>query len=293
MRNVQVRALNSDEVVAGFYQHGSVTVSLIYDMLHWVCQVTRPTGAPAEWALFNSNGGRLAVDDDNILPIGDYTIRFTDGSPCIVELTTEQHRPRTKSGNSVTADGRVASFKTRIRARDRRCLLSGRRVIGQNYQRHIAAHIFPHAHQTTWAIRGFADQITDQHPSIGQSKINSVQNGMLLSAENSLLWDAYMISIHPVTHRIIHLTPDVGTGVTDGAIVDFSHCANDEKPLDSLLREHLIQCVLAHVKGAGTKPEDFDYDFGEGEVCLSDEQWVTGTGREMLEIELSRRLPVA
>ncbi|KDQ12261.1 hypothetical protein BOTBODRAFT_146746 [Botryobasidium botryosum FD-172 SS1] len=289
-RNVTVFSGGSGELLAGFWQHGAVTIKIFYDMLTFILIFDPYELAEVGWALFNDCGERLRQSDATPLPLGVYRINRADGTPCDVALTDEQYRKRTRSKNSSSITPRV-SFKTRIRERDKRCVVSGEPVRRGRYDAFIATHIFPVAHQISWMELEFASQIQDHHPSAGENRINSIQNGMLLSSDIASLWSSYLCAIHPGTYQILYFTMTTARGVPEGGVISFNHCKPHERPLDSLLREHWRQCILTHVKGAGAKPEEFDFDFGTGDVDLEDEtKWGGGTGKEMLEVELRRRL---
>jgi hypothetical protein len=63
------------------------------------------------------------------------------------------------------------------------------------------------------------------------------------------------------------------------------------RPLDELLRDHFLQGLLKHVKGAGEPTWDYDEAFGDGAFDLSrQELWESAEAKERLELELSERL---
>ena len=63
------------------------------------------------------------------------------------------------------------------------------------------------------------------------------------------------------------------------------------RPLDQLLRDHFLQCLLKHVKGSGEQQWDYARTFGIGSFDLSNEAvWGTEEGKERLELELEERL---
>ncbi|KDQ08307.1 hypothetical protein BOTBODRAFT_179941 [Botryobasidium botryosum FD-172 SS1] len=310
--NISVTSQESGALLAGLWQRGSTTIKDFYDMLQHVLIFDQEL-LGVGWALFDDYGHPLQADA-SIMPTGTHPVRSSDGAPCAVDVTPEKYRKRTRSKNdsenSLTMVSHCNDFKTRIRARDQRCLVSEQPVEENEFGFFAAAHIFPTAHQDSWARLGFTHQIQDVHPSIGASKINSIQNGMLLAADVAAAWDNYVFTIHPDvswvlvnsmsillntvrTHRIVYFAGCTLRGVPDGKQVSFDHCAPEERPLDTLLREHWRQCVLARVKAAGAKSEDFEFYFGPGEVDLQNEaRWGSGIGREMLEIELHRRLAI-
>jgi hypothetical protein len=63
------------------------------------------------------------------------------------------------------------------------------------------------------------------------------------------------------------------------------------RPLDELLRDHFLQGVLKHIKGAGESTWDYEDTFGNGSFDLSRQEiWGNTEGKERLELELSDRL---
>ena len=70
-----------------------------------------------------------------------------------------------------------------------------------------AAHIFPLAYEGHWQDHKYGRWIT-QVPEVG-GKINSVQNGLLLSNEVHQLFDTYCLSINPDVRDICSVFRDV------------------------------------------------------------------------------------
>jgi len=63
------------------------------------------------------------------------------------------------------------------------------------------------------------------------------------------------------------------------------------RPLDELLRDHFLQGILKHMKGAGEPTWDYEDTFGDGAFDLSRRQiWGSDEGKECLELELANRL---
>lgn len=92
---------------------------------------------------------------------------------------------------------RLRSFVNAVRERDRRCVISGEVVELErdDWTYFQAAHIFPLAHESHWNECDFGRWITIV-PATGDS-INSVQNGMLLTANVHTLFDSYYLTINP------------------------------------------------------------------------------------------------
>jgi hypothetical protein len=63
------------------------------------------------------------------------------------------------------------------------------------------------------------------------------------------------------------------------------------RPLDELLRDHFLQCVLKNMRGAAEEPEwDHEDAFNNGSVDLSRAIWTSQSGKEHLEFELRNRM---
>lgn len=62
-----------------------------------------------------------------------------------------------------------------------------------------ATHIFPASQTTEWNQNNYRSYITDTSPEteIGQSRLYSVQNGLLLDASIHTSFDAYHIGVDP------------------------------------------------------------------------------------------------
>jgi hypothetical protein len=63
------------------------------------------------------------------------------------------------------------------------------------------------------------------------------------------------------------------------------------RPLDELFRDHFLQGVLKHIKGAGEPTWDYENHLGGGSVDLTnDKVWGNEEGKERLELEFADRL---
>jgi HNH endonuclease len=101
---------------------------------------------------------------------------------------------------SHTLSGRENAFCNGVRARDGKCVISG--VV--NNLAHLgfwsgfeAAHVFPLEHESLWVQYGYGRWITNMNNAVGVSRINSVQNGLLMSPTLHTLFDQYLFSINP------------------------------------------------------------------------------------------------
>lgn len=99
---------------------------------------------------------------------------------------------------SLSTGTRLQSFRDSVRARDGKCMITGKAVLGayrDHWKGFEAAHVFPLAHQGHWVSENFGRWITI--PAANGETINSVQNGLLLRADIHRLFDNYDISINP------------------------------------------------------------------------------------------------
>ena len=62
------------------------------------------------------------------------------------------------------------------------------------------------------------------------------------------------------------------------------------RPLDELFRDHFLQGVLKHMKGAGEPTWDNEDAFGGGFDLSRQEIWGGAEGKRRLELELTDRL---
>lgn len=84
---------------------------------------------------------------------------------------------------SFNVSGREDAFRTGIRSRDGGCVIPS--VVNRSAYRgewtlFEAAHIFPLEKENLWIQYGYGRWITDMDDTNGVSKINPLQNGMLL-----------------------------------------------------------------------------------------------------------------
>ncbi|KAG9027291.1 hypothetical protein FRB95_007921 [Tulasnella sp. JGI-2019a] len=188
------------KVVAGFYQHGNVSIATFYSWLR-IILVTEEI-----WHLFYSDRKAHQVTQPNPLDFksteplnaGHYIILSVGLQPIRITLTTERYRPRTVS-TDVTGTKRSNTFRERVRARDQRCCVSGDPVYESDYGNFIACHIFPKAHQNVWSLLSMSKYIADDvsENDQGLDCINSLQNGLLMVASFHAAFDSYQFGINP------------------------------------------------------------------------------------------------
>lgn len=205
------------------------------------------------------------------------------------------------------------SFQNGVQSRDGKCVIS--RVLNTmapgcwiGFQ---TAHVFPLEHESYWVQGSFAQWITDMDGIIGETRINSVQNGLLMSNNLYSCFDNNMFSINPdVCISKLTLPFHLGlyysckltlsrTGIkivsfaqdlwgVDGRVLDpvcrdprDPHCVSDE-----LLRWHFRQSVFANVRGAGEPVFEEDYPLETEKMeTLPNEPY--GEGRLELELALT------
>lgn len=140
----------------------------------------------------------------------------------------------------------------------------------------------------------------------GPTKMNSVQNGLLLRVDVHILWDDYLLGVnvdvsepHFLQNKVQLIDEMLQN---DKAIVCFGPQTGfdgrkfyinpstplEHRPLSELLRRHFEQCVLANLKGTGVRDDFWD---DEDVHDLSEPGWqVSLGGHSRLELELATRL---
>ena len=102
--------------------------------------------------------------------------------------------------DSFSTSGREDAFRTGVRNRDGKCVISG--AINLLSQANMwpgfeAAHIFPRGYENLWTQFGYGRWITNMDDATGVSKIDSVQNGLLMSGTLHTCFDQYLFSVNP------------------------------------------------------------------------------------------------
>ncbi|KAF8719207.1 hypothetical protein AX14_011341 [Amanita brunnescens Koide BX004] len=190
---------------------------------------------------------------------GTYILLQPDGSPIHVDLTPNSARVRHPVP---LCDGDISAFQQR----DVYLLVIGKPTFSllDVNARHVALpYLFLQLkHVMQWIDKGYPNLITDTAPRSelgGASKIDSVQNAILLRSDLHNAWSDYLIAVLPDTLKLDHITdPNL-------------------RPLDELFRDHFLQCVL------GMMGEDEDEDAFDDEINLSKDIWSGKQGKEHLE----------
>lgn len=101
---------------------------------------------------------------------------------------------------SFSISGRESAFRDGVRERDRKCMVSGRGGLLASsgvWAQLEAAHVFPLECENLWNEFGYSRWVTNMNEITGISKINSVQNGLLMKRDLHSVFDQYLFSINP------------------------------------------------------------------------------------------------
>jgi hypothetical protein len=99
-----------------------------------------------------------------------------------------------------SVSGRDNQFRDGVRARDRKCVISGRpnNLIHVNmWPAFQAAHVFPLGSENIWSEFNYGRWITNMDDAVDVSKINSTRNGLLMDASLHNLFNQYLFSVNP------------------------------------------------------------------------------------------------
>ncbi|KAG0636510.1 HNH endonuclease-domain-containing protein [Tuber brumale] len=265
------------DVLGGLIQNGSVTEASFLQMLGILLIV------PAPIHVQHRTSGKLVSETNNRLPIGTYDVYCESH----IQLNDEPRIHRIISHN---VSGRNGAFGNGIRARDGKCVISG--VANLNARRRWtsfeAAHIFPLEKENYWIESDYGRWVTDMNDTVGISKINSRQNGLLLRQHIHGLFDQYLISVNPDdNYKVVMFDLDMD-GVDDRIVDPVCRDPGDPHHVSvELLRWHFRQSVLANMRGAGEPV--FESDFPPGMDMM--EEIRTGPyAKERLELEVASRL---
>ncbi|KAH0556717.1 hypothetical protein GP486_005493 [Trichoglossum hirsutum] len=268
-------AKNPDTLIGGLILTNGMTNANFYSMVEIICIFDGTYFLRDEY-------GTIIQRDGSPLHSGKYYI-LTSGS---MTLSDESWLVRTVS---LASGSRVAGFRDAVRARDRRCVITGTEALSADYgiwRGFEAAHIFPLALEHHWTDNVYSRWITV--PASSGGSINSVQNGMLLRSDIHTLFDGYDISINPDdNYKIVCFRPD-GYNIA-GKHLDQRFLEDPHRPVYQLLRWHFRQAVIANMKGAGEPIFECDFPPGSdimGEIISSPR------AAELMEFELSSRLAV-
>ncbi|KAF8738560.1 hypothetical protein AX14_011042 [Amanita brunnescens Koide BX004] len=302
MGHVTVRDFKSN-TLSKFWQYGLIDWELFYECLGTVISAT------GYWVVFEYDEnmpilkGALHLPNRNSYPDpGTYIILRPDGFPIDVALTPASARIRHPTASNTTSVQFIKNAYSTVILVSASYLvyvsLNARSVFPFQKKRTLsrfeAAHIFPRAHLDEWVEKGYQNLITDPAPLLslgGSSKIDSVQNVILIRADLQRGWDGYSLAVNPDRgYVVIPFVP--GHEDVVGKILKLDHITDPNlRPLDDLLRDHFHQCVLNKMKGEGEPRWDYDRALGDGMLDLSrSDIWGGKRGQGHLEFELAHRL---
>ncbi|OJD20389.1 hypothetical protein ACJ73_08279 [Blastomyces percursus] len=121
------------------------------------------------------------------------------------------------------------------------------------------------------------------------SKLNSMQNGLLMERNLHSLFDQYLFSVNPDSGRLQNASfmPD-DFGI-DGRIL-YPVCRDPEnihRVSDEVLRWHFRQSFLANMRGAGEPVFEHDFPPGTDMLCTQQQE---PYGKERFEMALATKL---
>jgi len=278
-RDVHFHDASTGETFGGFYQGGALTESSFLSILENMLLVTeRP------WTVKHRESDRLITASQNPVVIGNYDV-YSDG------LITVSDEPWFVRLISYAISGREDAFRDGVRARDGKCVITGEPNAMAPYNRwdgYKSAHVFPLHLENLWVQFDYGRWITNMDGETGTSKINSIQNGLLMAADMHLRFDQYLIGINPDdNYKIITFCPN-SWGIDGRPLDPICRDPNDLNSVsDELLRWHFRQCVFANMRGAGEPL--FETDFPPGEDMMAT-LCAEPYGKERFEMELAWRL---
>jgi len=150
------------------------------------------------------------------------------------------------------------------------------------------------SHLRTTLIKGYPSRIMDPASLAelgGPTKIDSVQNVILLRSDLHDAWANYKFGVFPdYGHVVIPFVP--GYDDIAGKVLKLDHIKDRNLcPLDDLFRDHFRQGMLKNMKGVGEPDWDYEDALGGRMVDLSRQDiWGGKLGQEHLEFEMAHRL---
>ncbi|KAK9350629.1 HNH endonuclease-domain-containing protein [Lipomyces doorenjongii] len=262
-----------DKALGGLILNPSVTEKNFLSMLGILIVASGPYRVT-----LRSTGHELAPTDEPLQP-GHYDIRpySRKDEPWILRIISQ------------SSTGRENTFRTEVRRRDGKCVITGtinRRADRDNWTGFHAAHIFPLSSEDNWVQNGLSRWIT--HKGERDTGINSCQNGLLMNPTIHELFDGFYFSINPDDgYKITCFDED--NERLDGRMLD-RVCRdpnNDLSVRDELLRWHFRQAVLANMRWAGEP--SFETDFPPGTDMMG-EIFSGPAAAQRMEAELFSRL---
>lgn len=205
-RNVHFYDASTGETLGAFYQKGSLTEATLIWILGNVLLIVEDS-----WIIKHRESDRVITPSSNPVSPGNYDIyskRYV--FPCVISAIVPQliHLGTVQVSDEVwfsrlishAVSGREDALRDGVRARDGKCVISGEISDGAMWgvwAGFQAAHVFPLEHESLWIEYNYGRSITDMDGVVGSSKINSIQNGLLMSQNLHTRFDQYLFSVNP------------------------------------------------------------------------------------------------
>ncbi|KAK9361217.1 hypothetical protein V1504DRAFT_96707 [Lipomyces starkeyi] len=237
-------ATNPDEPLGGLISNPSISVKNFLSMLEILVVASH------RYSVSKRDTGAVLIPTEEVLRPGKYDIMlysrkgtmYITAEPCIARMYS----------SSVT--GRNEQFKTQVRERDGKCVITGSvnsRAYKGLWRGFEAAHVFPLRSEDIFIAQGLSRWITNRVDD-RDTGINSCQNGLLMLSHIHRLFDGFEFSINPDDdYKIICFNEDplgLGGGRLDPICRD---PGNEQSVRYELLRWHFRQAVFANMRGAG------------------------------------------
>ncbi|KAF3113168.1 hypothetical protein TWF706_010157 [Orbilia oligospora] len=257
---------------------------------------TRVGSLPDERAFeIRMRGNNTALENNADIPLspGDYIIAPKFSSVTLY-VSDELYLDR---GLSHSVTPRDSAFRDKIRHRDRGCVLSG--VINKaadrgNWKAFEAAHIWPLSKGTEWVRQNAGRWVTDSDGLSNEDKMNSPQNGILLSSNSHTLFNSHTLAVNPEANYRVYAFDDDNFGYSEKYMSVPALQNGEVGARDTLLQWHFRQSVLANMRGAGEPIWDYGPN-EEGDVVgrlLSSDHTMTRLGEEVgARLALTSYLP--
>ncbi|KAF3908515.1 hypothetical protein ABW21_db0205775 [Orbilia brochopaga] len=275
-RNVWIYNAATGDQLGGLYQAGSITQASFISMVHILIVAEKPV------EIRHRVGGYLLEKCNIPLAKGEYDLSL-EGS---ITLSDEPWVPHLITH---ATSGRDGEFRAGVRERDGKCVMSG--VVNLESDIDVwdgfdACHIVPLHLESWFKEHNYGRWITDE---ISGSKINSPQNGLLLSVSLHQKFNSYTVSVDPDDgYKIVCFSRD--SFKVDGRVLD-PVCINRDHMYavpDQLLRWHFRQSVLANMRGAGEPIFEHDFPPGTDQLVEMQEEPMAQLRFEILLADRSR-----
>ncbi|OQE47450.1 hypothetical protein PENCOP_c001G05036 [Penicillium coprophilum] len=238
-----------------------------------------------KWAIFKlrantTPGATLRPSGRSLVNPGNYMVLEKNRNPTTVDLTTNcaPRRVRTldthtQSQGQSERDPLQATFRNTLRQRDNCCVITGQ-TRATTYERPF--------------LGGYRQYIIDTRPDsdIGESRLYSAQNELLLSADIHAQYDEFQLGIDPDSgYKIIVFGADPAKMGRTRLRSSAQNGTDGVCP--ELLRWHLRMCLYKSLKANVEPQKIWEEDLGENPMGSTLEQ---SDAAERMEVELFTRL---